>query len=374
VNVWFVVESGTDIRLVEGLAARATLTVLARRIPGGAEISQPPASAIPTVVGPSSRTGFARMVWRALRGLSRADRVIVQGYGPAALAANGASRWTGAPTFMLVCSPVERYYACRRGRETPDKPYRRRELFALQSVARLNALLGRHYVVLSAHLAEVVRAHGTKRPVSIVPVYGVDTQVFSPPQEPKHVLRRRRALPESGALVFFSSRIAPEKDAETMLAAVRRLLEAGRELRLLHRSGGYRAFLAEAAKVGVDGHVIATDASHPQHGLALDYQASDLCVQASREEGLGFSPLEAFACEVPVVASAVGGLQETVQDGVTGWTYPPGDAAALARVMNDALTHTEEARRRARAGRAMVLERFERRQVFDRLMEVLASG
>ncbi len=373
-NLWFIVESGTDVRLVEGLAERANLTVLARRIAGGAEISQPPGGAVRVIVGPASRAAFAGAVWRATRGLQPSDRVLVQGYGPAALAANSASRITGAPTFMLVCSPVERYYECRRGRDIPGKPFKRRELLALRGVARLNAALGRHYVVLSNHLGDVVRSHGTRRPVSVVPVYGVDTERFAPAHDHLAALRRRRGLPAAATLVFFSSRVAPEKDAETMLAALGRLRDSGRDVRLLHRSGGYRAFLAAAAQAGVERHVIATDAVHPNAGLAEDYQASDLCVQASRAEGLGFSPLEALACEVPVVASAVGGLKETIVDGVTGWTYPPGDAGALARAMGEALAHPEEARRRARVGRAMVLKRYERRMVFDRLMEVLGAG
>ena len=370
----FVVESGTDVRLVEGLAERAKLSILARRIPGGVEISQVPARPVPTVVGPASRAGFARLAWRTLRRLGPADRVIVQGYGAAALAANTVSRLTGTPTFMLVCSPVERYYACRRGRASPGKPFRRRELAALGAVARLNTLVGRHYVVLSQHLGDIVRAHGARQPVSVIPVYGVDTAVFAPATLPRDALRQRRGLPATGAIVFFSSRVAPEKDAETMLAATRRLLDQGRDLWLLHRSGGYREFLAAAGRAGVTQRVIATDATHPRRGLAEDYQASDLCVQASREEGLGFSPLEALACEVPVVASAVGGLRETIVDGRTGWTYPAGDEAALAGAIEHVLGNAAEARRRAQAGRALVRERFERGVVFTRLMEVLAAG
>ncbi len=374
-RLWFVVESGTDVRLVEGLAERADVTVLARRIEGGVEISRPPARAVPVAVGPASRLAFARLVRSRLRRECRPDdRVLVQNYGLAALAANLAARATGAPTLMLVCSPTERYYACRRAHPLPGKPFRARELFALRALARLNAKLGRRYVVLSEHLAGVVRGHGTQRPVSVVPVYGVDGEVFRPWPASTAERRRARGLPETGDLLFFSSRIAPEKDGETLLAAVRELRARGREPWLLHRSGGYRTLRSYAERYGVADRVIATDAAHPVTELPRDYQAADLCVQASREEGLGFAPLEALACETPVVAAAVGGLAETIVDGETGWTYPVGDAAALADAIEQALTRRDEAARRARAGRRMVLERFERRRVFERLMAVLEAA
>jgi glycosyltransferase involved in cell wall biosynthesis len=373
--VWLIVESGTDVRLVEGLAQRAQVAVLARRIPGGVEISQALRHPVPVTVGPSSRAGFAAMILGRLLYHARAgDRVLVQNYGLAAFAANLASGATGTPTFMLVCSPTELYYRCRRDHPAPDKPFRGRELAALRALARLNALLGRHYLVLSRHLEDVVRSHGATVPVSVVPVYGVDTTVFRPSDRPREALRRERGLPERGQIVFFSSRIAPEKDAETLLRAVRGLRAAGRDVWLLHRSGGFRALMALAGRVGVADRLIATDAAHPERELPLDYQASDLCVQASRQEGLGFSPLEALACETPVVAAAVGGLRETIIDGETGWTYPVGDAAALAGAMEDALTRRDEAGRRARAGRCMVEERFERRLAFDRLMATLEAG
>ncbi len=51
-----------------------------------------------------------------------------------------------------------------------------------------------------------------------------------------------------------------------------------------------------------------------------------------------------------------------------------GDASALARAMEDALTRHGEARRRAQAGRRMVLDRFERRLVFERLMAILETA
>ncbi|HEX7313457.1 MAG TPA: glycosyltransferase family 4 protein [Pyrinomonadaceae bacterium] len=361
----FVVESGSDVRLVEGLAERYELSVLARRIVGGVEVSRAPEAEVRVKVGPASRLGFARAVFGELRARrAELDCALVQGYGAAALAANVAGRLFRLPVSMLVCSPVERYYLCRRARGERSKPFRRRELLALGALARANAHLGRHYVVLSQYLADVVRGHGTKRPVEVIPVYGVDTQLFSPARE-------RLELPRAGALIFFSSRVAPEKDAETLLAAVRRLLDEGYDLRLLHRSGGHRDFLETAARFGVAERVIATDAVHPHGQLPDDYRAADLCVQASREEGLGFSPLEALACGTPVVAASVGGLRETIIDGETGWSYTVGDAGDLARCIREALADPAEAARRAARGRAMVCEHYERGGVFRRLGEAL---
>ena len=99
--------------------------------------------------------------------------------------------------------------------------------------------------------------------------------------------------------------------------------------------------------------VIATDAVDPRSELQRDYAAVDVCVQASRAEGLGFSVLEAMACGTPVVASSVGGLRETVRDGVTGWSVPAGDAARLASALREVLDHPGEASRRAAAGAAV---------------------
>src|SRR6185436_2110481 len=371
-SLCFVVESGTDVRLVEGLASRFDLSIVARRIEGGVEISQPPSEPVPITVGPASRLKFAGFVWKYLRThRQEIDLVIVQGYGLAALAANLAGLFYRKPTVMLVCSPVEAYYRCRKLHEETGKPFLRRELFALQVLARINAFIGQHYVVLSRHLADVVRKHGTRSRIDVIPIYGVDTGVFTPPRESKAAIRSRLGLPAEGALIFFSSRVAPEKDSETLLTAMRSLLDRGRDCWLLHRSGGSQAFMKDAKRFGIADRVIATDAVHPHRQLPMDYQACDLCVQASRQEGLGFSPLEALACGVPVVATSVGGLRETIEGGQTGWTYPVGDAAALACSIESALDDSEEATRRTRAGRVMVSAKYERQIAFAELDRVL---
>lgn len=80
--------------------------------------------------------------------------------------------------------------------------------------------------------------------------------------------------------------------------------------------------------------------------------------------------LEALASGVPVIATAVGGLRETIIDGQTGWTYPVGDSDTLARCIEAALDNPVEAARRASAGRDLVCTKYDRRIVFEQLMKV----
>lgn len=364
--VWFIVESGTDARLVEGLAARVTLHVLARGIPGGRAVSQP--TGVPVTVAAPGRLAFA---WRVLRTLAASrshDAVLVQGYGLAALAANVASRWRGTACWMLVCSPAAEYYVARRA---AGAPFSAVALAGIHALGWLNGRFGRGYIVLSRYLGTVVARYGRRQPIQVIPVYGVDTRRFAERFD-RAAARATRGLPASGRIVFSSSRVAPEKDTTTLIEAFAMLIAEGRDVYLLHRSGGHEEFRRHAARAGIHDRVIATDAADPRGDLALDYAASDVCVQASRAEGLGFSVLESLACGTPVIASAVGGLVETVRDGVTGWTVPPGDAAALAAALRDALDRPDEASRRAAAGAALVRDGFDSELVFGRLSSLLS--
>jgi glycosyltransferase involved in cell wall biosynthesis len=81
-----------------------------------------------------------------------------------------------------------------------------------------------------------------------------------------------------------------------------------------------------------------------ERGLACDVEAlgeqdqvvpilsvSDLFLLPSAQESFGLAALEAMACEVPVVASKVGGLPEVVEDGVSGFLRAPEDIDGMAR-------------------------------------------
>jgi glycosyltransferase involved in cell wall biosynthesis len=75
-------------------------------------------------------------------------------------------------------------------------------------------------------------------------------------------------------------------------------------------------------------------------------------------EGLGTSILDAMACRKAVVASAVGGIPEVVEDGRTGLLVPPRDASALGAAIVRLLQDPALAGRLAAAGRGRVEQRF----------------
>jgi len=364
-----VVESGTDARLLDGISALFDLEVVCRRIAGGVEINRSPQAPVRIEVGPASRVKFALWVFRRLiKGRVRFDLILVQGYALASLACNLIGRLFGTRVVMFVCSPVELYYRCRKLAPSVRYPYRSTEAAGLQALAWLNSLLGQRYFVLSEHLARVVRAHGFARQIEVIPVYGVDTELYNPSFRHSKEGRATLGLPATGSIILFSSRIAPEKDYDTLLRTLKLLRDEGEDVWVVNRSGGFRDFLNRATQLGVEKFVNVGDALNPQNEeLAALYRAADVCIQASLEEGLGFSPLEALACGTPVIASAVGGLLETIVDGKTGWTYPRGNARRLASAIREALTNVDEAARRTAQGREMVLERYERSIVFAAL-------
>jgi glycogen synthase len=91
-------------------------------------------------------------------------------------------------------------------------------------------------------------------------------------------------------------------------------------------------------------------------------------------EPFGIINLEAMACETPVVASAVGGILEVVEDGVTGFLVPPREPRALAGALNRVLGEGRRAAEMGRAGRARVEQHFSWASVAARTERLYAEA
>ncbi len=85
---------------------------------------------------------------------------------------------------------------------------------------------------------------------------------------------------------------------------------------------------------------------------------SDLCLLPSSQESFGLAALEAMACEVPVVASRVGGLTEVITHEETGFLYDPDDPESMATSAIQLLTDAPLHQRIAAEGWKVVHERF----------------
>jgi glycosyltransferase involved in cell wall biosynthesis len=96
-------------------------------------------------------------------------------------------------------------------------------------------------------------------------------------------------------------------------------------------------------------------------------------LSSTRTEGVPQSLLQAFAAGVPVVASAVGGIPEVVQDGGTGLLVPPEDSPGLAHAIEAVLEDREGAAARARTAMALVKERFSEDASISRLLALYAE-
>ena len=103
-------------------------------------------------------------------------------------------------------------------------------------------------------------------------------------------------------------------------------------------------------------------------------RALDIVVHASTDpEPFGLVIAEAMACQKPVVVSRAGGASELIEPGVNALAFTPGDAAELARRIEDLARDANLRERLGRAGRSMAEQRFHRRRMASELAPIYES-
>ena len=239
------------------------------------------------------------------------------------LAVQHGVRGTGIPvvqTFHALGTVKRRH----QGATDPSPPSRLR---LERDLARDAAL------VIATCSDEVTELAGLGVPderIAVVPC-GVDLDRFTP--------HGPRASRDGRYRILSLGRLVPRKGVETTIRALpgvpsAELVIAGGGDAITEAERGRLAAIAQACgvcdRVRLVGRILRAD-------VPALLRSADVVVSVPWYEPFGMVPLEAMACGVPVVASAVGGHLDTVVDGRTGVLVPAHDAGALAQRLRELL-------------------------------------
>ena len=210
--------------------------------------------------------------------------------------------------------------------------------------------------VNAAYLEQLAGSSVSRPHRIIVNYHGVNLDRFRP----------RASVPEGGLpTIVTCGRLQIYKGHHVLLQACARLRQPVRCV--LIGEGPQRANLEQLARsLGIADRVQFTGPL-PQDEVAGLYSQASLFVLASivvtstgRRDVIPNVLAEAMAMQVPVVATTISGIRELVTDGVSGRLVPPGDAAALAQVLDELLGDEAQRQRLALAGYRKVVEEFDR--------------
>ena len=183
-------------------------------------------------------------------------------------------------------------------------------------------------------------------------------------------LRSRLNLPDNSYLVGSLGRLTHQKGYDVLLEAVARIPDRDVCVVIAGNGESLAGLKKQAQSLDLGERVHFSGYQRDVSGLL---GAVDVYVQPSRFEGMPNAVLEAMAAGCPIVASAVDGNCELIQDGETGWLVQPEDSAALARAILDALSDPDEARRRGRAAQNKVHAEYSLERMTDAWCAVLGG-
>ncbi len=231
-------------------------------------------------------------------------------------------------------------------------------------------------IAVSAGMREdILRSYPSVDPDRVKVVHnGIDSQLWRAERD-EDVVRRHGVDPDRPSVIFVG-RITRQKGLPYLLRAAAQLPP---EVQLVLLAGAPDTpeikaeveTLIETLRETRDG-VVWVPTMLPRNEVVAMLSAATVFVCPSVYEPLGIVNLEAMACELPVVATATGGIPEVVVHGETGWLVPidqvqdgtgtPVDpdrfVADLAAALTDAVSDTARADRMGLAGRRRAVESF----------------
>ena len=217
---------------------------------------------------------------------------------------------------------------------------------------------------------ETEREFGLRQPIRTIHNF-VDVDQFKP------AARKRCSLAEGDEkIIMHISNFRPVKRVTDVVRAFKRILERVPARLIMIGDGPERISAVGVAKqLGIADHIRYMG---NQQNIETLLQCADLVFQPSEHESFGLVPLEAMACETPVIATASGGICEVIEHGVSGFLCEVGDIDAMAGYAVTLFTNPKRAREMGRKGRQRAIDLFSRDKIvvqYEQLYEeVLASG
>lgn len=172
---------------------------------------------------------------------------------------------------------------------------------------------------------------------------------------------RRDIAPRDERIILHVSTFRPIKRIGDCIEVISRLkrLEPDLEVKLIMCGDGPERADAEALaeRLGVANSVKFVG-KQPQFRIREYLSVADLLLLPSQSESFGLTALEAMACEVPVVATRVGGIPEVVEDGNCGYLFEIGDVEGMAKASRKILANHSLREDFGRRGREIAVTRF----------------
>lgn len=213
-------------------------------------------------------------------------------------------------------------------------------------------------ISLTTQMSEELLAAGIPADRVVLIPNGVDCALFAPVMPERRVeLRAQFNLPPDRQIVLFSGRLAFPKAVDVLLRAWQRLHERNPQALLVLAGTGAQQEEMEALshELGLDDAVRFLGWVETTRPI---YQLADLFVLSSWSEGMSMSLLEAMACGLMPVVTAIPGNADLVKEEENGLLVAPGDEQAMAAALQRGLSDAPLRARLGTAARETITSRF----------------
>ncbi len=184
---------------------------------------------------------------------------------------------------------------------------------------------------------------------------GIDTERFAPQTALRQQIRQELEIPETAPVIGIVAALRPEKNHEMFVRVARRVVDSRPDAQFLIVGDGPQRPHIERARdeAGLAAHVRLLGTRHDTPALLAAMDAFLLC---SHNEASPVSILEALASGVPVIATRVGSVGESVVEDESGYLVDGDDDATMAQRVLELIGERELGQRLGQTGRRLVIE------------------